>query len=77
MLKDTFCCHPWATLPGKGLREAHLLCKKPPRTILMGPSADNSIYEEFKSKVTEQPFYGSDCEAYEDDDDDGYGDEDG
>ena len=38
---------------------------------------ENKTYEEFKSKVTDQPFYGSDAEAYSDDDgayDDGDGD---
>lgn len=30
---------------------------------------ETKTYEEFKSKVTEQPFYGSDEEAYIDDDD--------
>mmetsp|Transcript_6780 Transcript_6780/g.8078 ORF Transcript_6780/g.8078 Transcript_6780/m.8078 type:complete len:96 (-) Transcript_6780:391-678(-) len=30
---------------------------------------ETKTYEEFKQKVTEQPFYGSDEEAYIDDDD--------
>lgn len=36
---------------------------------------ETKTYEEFKSKVTEQPFYGSDEEAYIDDEDED--DEDG
>ena len=32
---------------------------------------ESKTYEEFKSKVVEQPFYGSDAEAYTDSDDDG------
>ena len=35
---------------------------------------ETKTYEEFKSKVTEQPFYGSDAEAYEDDEDEETGD---
>lgn len=31
---------------------------------------ETKTYEEFKSKVTEQPFYGSDAEAYTDDEQD-------
>ena len=30
---------------------------------------ETKTYEEFKQKVTEQPFYGSDEEAYIDDED--------
>lgn len=39
---------------------------------------ESKTYEEFKSKVTDQPFYGSDCEAYSDSDEDNgqYGAED-
>ena len=40
---------------------------------------ETKTYEEFKSKVTDQPFYGSDAEAYTDEEGDGddgqYGDE--
>ena len=32
---------------------------------------ETKTYEEFKSKVTDQPFYGSDAEAYSDDEGDG------
>jgi len=32
---------------------------------------ETKTYEEFKSKVTDQPFYGSDAEAYTDEDNDG------
>ena len=31
---------------------------------------ESKTYEEFKSKVTDQPFYGSDAEAYSDSDGD-------
>ena len=34
---------------------------------------ESKTYEEFKSKVTEQPFYGSDAEAYTDSDNDADG----
>ena len=34
---------------------------------------ESKTYEEFKSKVTEQPFYGSDAEAYSDSDNDADG----
>ena len=30
---------------------------------------ESKTYEEFKSKVTDQPFYGSDAEAYSESDD--------
>ncbi len=31
---------------------------------------ETKTYEEFKSKVTNQPFYGSDAEAYSEDEED-------
>ena len=34
---------------------------------------ESKTYEEFKSKVTDQPFYGSDAEAYTDSDEDANG----
>jgi hypothetical protein len=34
---------------------------------------ETKTYEDFKSKITEQPFYGSDEEAYIEDEDDGEG----